>query len=762
MEFSPMGCCGSGAELALLAPDARATGEEVLLASRIVADGVRHTDLSVPTVHCGACIRTIEKALGGLAGVESARVNLSTKRATVRWHADGPPPPFIETLKRAGFEAHLFDIESDKKDGELSELIRALAVAGFAASNIMLLSVSIWSGAEAETRDLFHWLSAIIALPALAYSGRIFFRSGWQALRHGRTNMDVPISLGVLLAFGMSLYETVQHGPHAYFDAAISLLFFLLIGRTLDHMMRERARLAVNGLVRLAARGALVVQADGTQVYLPVSEIQTGTTIILAAGERVPVDATVTKGTSDLDVSLVSGEPTPLPATVGSVLRAGTLNLTAPLTIVAIATADNSFLGEMVRMMEAAEQGRSAYRRIADRAASLYAPVVHVTAFLTLVGWLAATGDIHRAVTIAIAVLIITCPCALGLAVPMVQVVAARRLFENGIMVKDGSALERLAEVDTVVFDKTGTLTLGVPRLVASCGANHEAVAIAAGLASHSRHPYSRVLVEAAVGIPASPIEFDEISEHPGYGLEARARAIVYRLGRPDWALAEMPDVKRVPHSESVVLSKDGSRLADFRFEDRLRVDAATAVAELKEDGLLVQVVSGDREAPVGLIATELGVTHFAAVLPDGKAAHIAALEASDRKVLMVGDGLNDAPALAVAHTSMAPASAADVGRNAADLVFLRESLSAVPQAISTARNASQLVRQNFAIAIAYNVVAVPFAIFGHVTPLVAAVAMSGSSIVVVANALRLKGWPRIAPRPAESSPATAVLEAAE
>src|SRR5260370_2576969 len=297
-----MGGCGSGAELAALVPDARATSEEVLLASCVLADGLRHTDLSVPAIHCGACIRTIEKALGELAGVESARVNLSTKRATVRWHADGPPPPFIETLKRAGFEAHLFDIESDKKGDALSELIRALAVAGFAASNIMLLSVSIWSGAEADTRDLFHWLSAIIALPALAYSGRIFFRSGWQALRHGRTNMDVPISLGVLLAFVMSLYETVQHGPHAYFDAAVSLLFFLLIGRTLDHMMRERARFAVSGLVRLAARGALVVQADGTQVYLPVSEIQTGTTIILAAREPGPVDATVSKRTSALDL----------------------------------------------------------------------------------------------------------------------------------------------------------------------------------------------------------------------------------------------------------------------------------------------------------------------------------------------------------------------------------------------------------------------------------------------------------------------------
>jgi Cu2+-exporting ATPase len=694
--------------------------------------------------------------------VESARINLSTRRVTIRWRADAAPPPFVETLKQAGFEAHLFDAESDGNDGTLSELIRALAVAGFAAGNIMLLSVSIWSGAEAATRDLFHWLSAILALPALAYSGRIFFRSAWQALKQRRTNMDVPISLGVLLAFGLSLYETLHHGPHAYFDAAISLLFFLLIGRTLDHMMRERARMTVKGLARLAARGALVVQDDGAQIYLPVSEIATGMTIKLAAGERVPVDAIVTRGRSELDLSLVSGEHTPLPATVGAVLRAGTLNLTGPLTIVATATADNSFLGEMLRMMETAEQGRSAYRRISDRAASLYAPVVHLTALVTFAGWLAATGDMHRAVTIAIAVLIITCPCALGLAVPMVQVVAARKLFENGIMVKDGSALERLAEIETVVFDKTGTLTSGVPRLVHGIGA--EAIAIAASLACHSRHPYSRALVEAAAGLPASPFAFDEISEHPGYGLEARAGAAVYRLGRPDWALANAADVLRMSGDESVVLARDGSRLADFRFEDRLRPDAATAVAELKHGALRVEIVSGDRDIAVQPIAAELGVPYLAAVLPGQKTARIAALESSGRKVLMVGDGLNDTPALAAAHASMAPASAADVGRSTADLVFLRESLSAVPRAISIARAASRLVRQNFAFAIAYNVVAVPIAITGHVTPLLAAIAMSGSSIVVVANALRLRGGGRIAQRAGtgEEYSTAAVPEAAE
>jgi Cu2+-exporting ATPase len=759
-----MGCCGSGAELAGLLPDRRATDNEMLLASRMVADGVRQTDLSVPTMHCGACIRTIENTLGALAGVTHARVNLSTKRVTVRWRADGTPPPLIQALEQAGFPAHLFDFETGHDDGAQSELVRALAVAGFAASNIMLLSVSVWSGADAATRDLFHWLSAIIALPALAYSGRVFFRSAWQAVRHGRTNMDVPISIGVLLAFGMSFYETLTHGPHAYFDAAISLLFVLLIGRTLDHAMRERARMAVKGLARLAARGALVLQEDGAQLYLPANEIRARMTILLAAGERVPVDATIIRGMSELDVSLVSGEHSPVPAAAGSVLRAGTLNLTGPLTIAATATADDSFLGEMVRMMEAAEQGRSAYRRIADRAASLYAPVVHVTALATFVGWLLATGDLHYATTIAIAVLIITCPCALGLAVPMVQVVAARRLFDAGIMVKGGGALERLAEIDTVVFDKTGTLTLGVPHLIGSRDTNRAAMAIAAGLASHSRHPYSRAVVEACAGLPKLAIAFDDISEHPGYGLEARAGATVYRLGRPEWALVDAAEARRRSAS-AVVLAQDGSHLTDFRFEDRLRADATAAVAELKDAGLRIEVVSGDRETAVRPIAAELDVEYFAGVLPGGKTARIAALQASGRKVLMVGDGLNDAPALAAAHASMAPASAADVGRHAADMVFLQESLAAVPLAIAVARGARRLVRQNLVLAAAYNAIAVPVAILGLVTPLVAAVAMSGSSIVVVANALRLERRRKVTPSLAGRAarlPATAAMEAAE
>ena len=733
-----MGCCAPDVDSESM--DRRAVDDEVLLASRDIGEGLRQTELAIPDIHCGGCVQRIEKALGALPGVIQARVNLSTKRATIRWRTHNAPPPFVSTLRGIGFEAHLHDAGTDEKDGALAELFRALAVSGFAASNIMLLSVSIWSGAEPATRDLFHWISALIAIPALAYSGRVFFRSAWRSLRHGQTNMDVPISIGVLLAAALSLYETIHHGPHAYFDAATSLLFFLLIGRTLDHVMRERARTAVKGLARLAARGALVLQPDGRHAYLPVADIHPGMTILLAAGERVPVDARVVKGQSELDCSLVSGESLPQPASEGSILQAGTLNLTGPLTIVATAAAKDSFLAEMVRMMEVAESGRSAYRRIADRASRLYAPVVHLTALLTFIGWMIATGDVHRALTIAIAVLIITCPCALGLAVPMVHVVAARRLFENGIMVKDGGALERLAEIDTVVFDKTGTLTLGDPRLVDADAIDSKTLAIAAAIASHSRHPYSRALAASGAKCGSAPIALSSVSEHPGSGLEAHAGTTVYRLGRPEWALSSVEPKPQASQLGSVVLSKDGRLLATFSFEDRVRSGAREAVTALASDGFALEILSGDREEPVRQLAAALGVPHISSVSPGGKASYIASAATSGRKVLMIGDGLNDAPALVAAHASMAPASAVDVGRNAADLVFLRESLLAVPQALAIARNARRLVWENLMLAVGYNLIAVPIAILGYVTPLIAALAMSGSSLLVVANALRLQG----------------------
>ena len=741
-----MSCCAPGAEFTADAACAPPMDEELLLASRQLGDDIRQVELAVPAVHCGACIQTIEHALSALPGVTAARVNLSTKRVTVRWR--GPMPKIIDTLVRLGYAPHLFDDAEPGKDGTLGELLRAVAVAGFAASNIMLLSVSVWSGAEGATRDLFHWVSALIALPALAFAGRIYYRSAWSALRHGRMNMDVPIAIGATLAYAMSLYETINHGHYAYFDAAVSLLFFLLIGRTLDHVMRDKARQAVIGLARLAPRGAVVVGADGSREYRPVADIRPGMRLLVAAGERIPVDARVLEGRSELDRSLVTGESLPAPTGPGAVLQAGTLNLTGPLTLEAVSAASDSFLAEMLRMLEAAEGGRARYRRIAERVSSLYAPVVHLTALATFIGWMAVDGDWHRAMTIAIAVLIITCPCALGLAVPIVQVVAARRLFENGIMVKDGSAMERLAEADYAVFDKTGTLTLGRPRLVNAAEISADRLAMAAELAAHSRHPLSRTIAEYGAS-PTGAAKFDDIAEIPGFGIEGVSGGATWRLGRAAWAVADEAAAFR-----GTVLSRDGEAVAEFVFEDSLRPDARVTVAELARTMGPVEMLSGDTEAACRPVAASIGIEHFkAGLLPAGKVARIETLAASGRKVLMVGDGLNDAPALGAAHVSMAPASAADIGRNAADFVLLRDSLAAVPLAFDVSKRAGQLIRQNIAIAIVYNAVAVPIAILGYVTPLIAAIAMSASSLIVIVNALRLGDPSRAAdPDPNEAS----------
>jgi Cu2+-exporting ATPase len=712
--------------------------EEMLLASRAVAGGERELRLSVPTIHCGGCLQSIERVLGRLDGVTAVRANLSTRSVTVRWRDGAAPPPIAARLEALGHSAHLAGAEPAGGDPALGELVRALAVAGFAAANIMAFSVAVWGGAGGEYRELFHLLSAAIALPALLYSGRVFYRSAWAALRRGHTNMDVPITIGVGLAFAMSFYDLLERGPHAYFDAAVMLLFFLLIGRTLDHMMRARARGMVADLARLAPRGAMVEQADGGAAYLPLAGIAPGMVLRVAAGERVPADGRVLSGVSELDRSLVSGESAPVAIGPGAAVEAGTLNLAAPLRLEATATADGSFLAEMLRLIAAAEAGRSLYRRIADRAAGLYAPVVHGAALLAFVGWMMATGDWHRAATVAVAVLIITCPCALGLAVPIVQVIAARRLMERGIMLRDGAGLERLAEADTVVFDKTGTLTAGRPEVIDAEHAGPAALALAAALAAQSRHPLAEALAaeHAARGGALPPVE--DVREVPGCGIEARADGATLRLGRAGWAAAGAPDSGAAPR---VVLARDGRPIAGFTFRERLRPGAAPAIAALAAAGLEVEILSGDHAQAVRGVAEAVGVARFAAeTRPQGKLARLAALAEAGRKPLMVGDGLNDAPALARAHVSMAPASAVDIGRNAADFVFLRDDLRAVPLAVAIARRARLLIRENFALAVLYNAVALPFAIAGLVTPLAAALAMSGSSLLVVANAMRLHG----------------------
>ncbi len=738
-----MSCCAPGTEAALelggAAGDLPPT-DELLLASRQLGDGCRQLDLSVPGVHCGTCITTLEGALAGQPDILRARVNLSTRRLSIVFReagTDGPVDPrvLLAPLKSTGYAVHLFTPGEEESDRELQGLIRAVAVSGFAAANIMLLSVSVWSGADHATRDLFHWISAMIAAPALIYAGRFFYLSAWNALRHGRTNMDVPIALAVTLSYCMSLYETIHHGAHAWFDASVTLLFFLLIGRTLDHLMRGRARSAISGLARLMPRGAMVEMEDGSREYRPTADIRPGDRILVAAGDRIPVDGLVLSGASDLDCSLVNGESAPAPVSAGMPVQGGTLNLTGALTVTATASARDSFLADVITLMEAAEGGRARYRRIADRAARYYSPAVHLLAFLSFIGWMLVEGDVQHAMLIAVAVLIITCPCALGLAVPVVQVVAAGRLFESGVMVKDGSAMERLAEIDTVLFDKTGTLTIGRPRLVNGDAVAPDLLMRAASLAAASRHPLS-IALHAAAGSPAGASgTFREI---PGGGVEAEIAGDVWRLGSRAFA-GDVAASEDTAYSEAV-LSLNGNPQAVFLFEDQLRPGAVKTIEALQARGMELGIISGDRAPVVAAMAQRLGIKRwFAALSPRGKTETIAAARSHGHRVLMVGDGINDAPALSAAHVSMAPATAADVGRQAADFVFMHPDLGAVSQAITISQRAGRLIRQNFALAIGYNVIAVPIAILGYATPLVAAVAMSTSSIVVVVNALRLK-----------------------
>ena len=741
-----MSCCAPGTEMALEKSGlkrALPSSEELMLASRDLGQGLRQTDLSVPGVHCGACIITLETALNHMPQVERARVNLSSKRVSVVWKAevDGlttDPADLAKAVAATGYEAHLYGSAQETSDDMREKLIRAVGLTGFAAVNIMLLSISVWSGADASTRDMFHWLSALIAAPALIYGGRFFYISAYNALKHARTNMDVPIALAITLSYTISLWETMHSGEHAWFDATTSLLFFLLIGRALDHVMRDRARSAIAGLARLSPRGATVLLEDGSREYRAVAEIMPGDRVAIAVGDRVPVDGEIVNGSSDLDMSIANGESAPRVVRTGDLIQAGTLNLTGPLVMKATALARDSFLSEIIGLMEAAAGGRARYRRLADRAAQYYSPVVHLLALVSFIAWGVFGGDWKQALLIAIAVLIITCPCALGIAVPVVQVVAAGRLFKSGIMVKDGSAMERLAEADMVLFDKTGTLTLGQPRLVRTMDIPADIMQLAAGIAAHSRHPLSQALARELDG---PNVTFEDIAEIPGSGMEVKTADGIYRLGNRRFACAASSGARDRHATSEVVLSLDDREIAQFQFEDSVRPGAAAAILQLSQDDIEAEIVSGDRVQAVAALARRVGISAWnGALAPAEKAQRCSELANKGRKVLMVGDGINDAPALAAAHVSMAPATAADIGRQAADFVFMRDDLRAVSFAVDISKRAGRLIRQNFALAIGYNIIAVPIALAGYATPMIAAIAMSTSSIIVVANALRLNG----------------------
>jgi Cu2+-exporting ATPase len=691
----------------------------------ILPDGDSSLTLAIDGLHCAACVWLIESVLSRLRGVVIGRVNMTTRRLRLVWRTgEADPQDLVARIVALGYRLTPFDEAAADDVGAARQraLLRAMAVAGFAAGNIMLLSVSVWAGQAQDmgpaTRDLMHWISALIAIPAIAYAGQPFFRPALAALSAGRVNMDVPISLAVILAAGMSLLQTATSQPHAWFDSAVALLFFLLAGRYLDARSRGRARSVAANLLALRVRAVTVIEDDGGARVIAPAEVRAGMTVLVAAGERVPVDGGIISGASDIDTAAITGESIPRPARPGDRVLAGTINLTGPLRIAVGSVGEDTILAEILRLVENAEQGRARYVALADRVARLYAPAVHSLALVTFIGWLILGAGWQESLLAAIAVLIITCPCALALAVPAVQVAATGRLLKAGILVKSETALERLAEADTIVFDKTGTLTEGRPVLLRDDGWSESDLAAAAALAAASRHPLARALAAAAA--TAEPAE--GVEETPGSGLALGATGPVEETAGPELWFA-----------------RPGKPMLRFAFRDEPRRDAEEVITALLRMGYRVELLSGDRPVVAGAMAGRLGIAHWrGGCTPAAKAARLRELADAGHRVCMVGDGLNDAPALGLAHVSLSPAEAMEIAQNAADAVFQGDRLRPVLELLTVARRARRLVLQNLGLAFAYNATTIPLAMAGLVTPLIAALAMSGSSILVVGNAIRL------------------------
>jgi P-type Cu2+ transporter len=707
--------------------------------------GSSHMTLAVEGVSCAGCIRRIESGLTKLPGVIDARLNFTQRRLAVDWRNDEiDAARIIDALERIGYRAHPFApqrIEADDS-AQTRWLLKCLAVAGFAAMNVMLLSVSIWAGNVSdmtqETRDLFHWLSALIALPAAAYAGQPFFQSAARALRARVLNMDVPISVGVILALGLSLYETAIHATHAYFDSAIMLLFFLLCGRYLDLAMRRKTRLLAGNLASLKAEFAHRLEKNGELVRVPAAALAAGDRVLVRPGERIPADGVVVGGASDIDESLITGETIYRNARAGATVYAGSINISAAVTLRVSAAGTGTLVEEVDRLIEKAIQAKSHVLRLADRAAQLYAPVVHVTAALTAAGWLIAGASIHDSIVIAIAVLIITCPCAIALAIPAVQVVASGTLFRNGVILNGGDTIERLAAVDTIVFDKTGTLTLPDPQVDAKSGIDPDKLEMAARLALSSHHPLARALADAA----RQRIPYEGAVEESGSGVRAVIDGQEARLGSAAFC-GVLDDAKPVGADDgnaSFITFAHGGKAVTIPVRQTLRPDAAIVAEALRRRGLRLMVLSGDRAQAVAPVAQQLGISDWlAGITPMEKIAVIERLKEQGRRVLMVGDGLNDAPALAAAYVSMSPITAVHLAQARADTLFLGEHLQPVLRAVAISRHAGRLMKENLVLAVVYNAFAVPLAIAGMVTPLIAAVAMSGSSLLVTLNSLRAR-----------------------
>lgn len=700
--------------------------------ARALEGGEQRLELMVAGLNCGACVWLIEQALAGEPDVLAARLALATRRLNLVWRgAPDRANDFVALLARLGFRAAPWSSACLRvtEDAEGKVLVRSLGIAAFGAINVMLLSVGVWAGWDMgeATRATMHWLAALVGLPVVLVAGLPIYHSALDSLRARRLNIDVAVSAGVLATAAMSLSEAIRNGPFTWFDSATALLALLLAGRILDRAARRRARQAMAELLAMQEGSVVRLREGGNAETVPLGNARAGDRILVALGERLRLDAVLEEGDTQLDVSAITGESLPRPASGGDALPAGAINLGVPFVAQVTHAAADGSLAAIAQLLERGEQARGRFVQIADRAVRFYVPAVHGAAVLTFLGWWLFMGVGWQAALVpAVATLIVTCPCGFALAVPAVQAVAVGSLFRRGVLVANGTALERLASADHVVLDKTGTLTIGHPTLLPGNWTEAQ-LGAAAGLARNSRHPMAQALAASAPdALPRAGVR-----EVPGRGLEADD----VRLGSVTFIGLSEPDP-----GPTLWFREGASEPVAFHFADQLRPDAQASLERLSRLGLSVELLSGDAARAVRAIAQQAGIRDWTAqALPEEKAARIELLRAGGRRPLMVGDGINDAAALAGAHVSVCLGEGTDLARTAADLIICGQKLEALPMAVATARGAQRLMRQNIAFSLIYNVVAIPLAITGVVTPLIAALVMASSSLVVTVNALRAR-----------------------
>ena len=737
-----------------------------------VSTSEREVNLLVEGIHCAACVWLIENGVKALPGVEDARVNLSGRRLKVRW--DNGRINLSRILSRLGdigYAAVPFDPES--AEGGLRrhnrDLLFRLAWAGFAAMNLMWISIALYAGAdEGEFRGLFHWVGMVLATPTLLYSGWPFFRGAWTGLRSGHLSMDLPIAIGASITYLYSLYVTVTGTEvgGVYWDTVVNFLFVILVGRFLESISKREAVAATQRLFDLQPRVATVLR-DGTEAVVPVRSVALGETVLVRPGERIPVDGEVSEGNSGVDESMLSGEARPVHKVRGDRVSAGTINGAGVLRLQVTASLEDSALGQIIRLVEDAQSSRAPIQRLADRIVPWFVGLTLGLASLTFLIWIGTGFEI--ALMAATAVLIITCPCAFGMATPMAVAVASGRGAARGILVKNGAVLERLSSIRHVVFDKTGTLTVGRPVVTGfrsrgggwlpvaaqgepSLSADERAQWRAIGaLERVSEHPVASAILDLCerTGIDLGGGEVTEVQVAPGFGIRGRVDSRWVTIGTRDWlgrhgleiAAAEEAAVGNPGLGDGLVhAAVEGGTIWAFAVQDRLRQNAAEVVGRMRAQGVRVTLLTGDRRAAAERVAAELGgVEVIAEVLPADKDRVVAELQANGHRVAMVGDGVNDAPALVRADVGIAMGSGTDVSIASADIVLMADDLVRVEEAVELSRRTLRTIRQNIGISVAYNLVMVPLAMSALITPLIAAIAMPLSSLAVIGNSARIR-----------------------